>query len=61
MAYGVIDKSKMTVTMNAEDFEYYEDAVDGRERLIKILERANRNGEAVMTEELKMTIEEIYC
>jgi len=61
MAYGDIDKSKMTVTMKVEDYEYYSDAVLGREALIRILERANKDGKAVMTEELKTTIEEIYC
>lgn len=60
MAYGEIDKSKMTVTMSVEDYEYYCNAVDGRNHYIKMLERANKDGEAVMTEELKLTIEEIY-
>jgi len=61
MAYGDIDKSKMTVTMSIEDYEYYSDAALGREAFIKILERANKDGKAVMTEELETTIEEIYC
>lgn len=58
--YGEIDKSKITVTMSLEDYEYYKDAIDGRKHYIKMLERANANGEAVMTEELKTAIEEIF-
>jgi len=61
MAYGDIDKSKMTVTMSVKDYEYYSDSALGRKALTKILERANKDGKAVMTEELKTTIEEIYC
>lgn len=55
-----IDKSKITVTMNMEQYEYYSGAVCGREHFIKMLERANQDGKAVMTEELKTAIEEIY-
>lgn len=58
--YGEVDKSKIKVTMTMEDYEYYKDAVDGRNQYIKMLERANVNGEAVMTQELKNSIEEIF-
>lgn len=61
MAYGEIDKSKMTVTMSVEEYEYYSDAVEGVRHYVKMLERANKDGKAVMTEELKTAIEEIYC
>lgn len=55
-----IDKNQITVTMNMEQFEYYTDAAYDREHYLKILERANQDGKAVMTEELKTAIEEIY-
>ena len=58
--HGEIDNSKITVTMSMEDYEYYKNAVDGRRHYIKMLEKANVNGEAVMTEELKTAIEEIF-
>ena len=56
-----IDKSKITVTMSMEQYEYYEHAVWFSEKYEKILERANKDGTAVMTDELRMTIEEIYA
>lgn len=56
-----IDKTKMTVTMNMEQYEYYAAAVSGRNHYIKMLERANQDGKAIMTEELKTAIEEIFC
>lgn len=55
-----IDKTKITVTMNMEQYEYYSSAAQGRNQYIKMLERANQDGKAVMTEELKNAIEEIY-
>lgn len=55
-----IDKKNIKVTMNMEEYEQYENAVIGRNRLIKVLERANKNGKATMTEELKTEIEEIF-
>lgn len=55
-----IDKKNIKVTMNMEEYEHYENAVRGRNRLIKVLERANKNGKATMTEELKAEIEGIF-
>jgi len=59
--YGEIDKTRIKVTMSLEDYEYYSHAVEGFEKCIKMLERANKDGKAVMTEELRTAIEEIYC
>lgn len=60
MESGQIDKKSIKVTMNMEEYEYYKAAERGRNELIKMLERANENGKATMTEELKKAIEEIY-
>lgn len=57
----MIDKSKATVTMTLEDYEYYSKAEQGLCELMKMFERANKNGTAVMTDELKKAIEEIHC
>lgn len=54
-------KTKITVTMSMEQYEFYEAAVRGRNHYIEMLERANQNGKAVMTKELEEAIEEIYC
>lgn len=56
-----IDRSKITVTMSMEDYNFYTEAVESEVRFIKMLKRANKDGIAIMTEELKMAIEEIYC
>lgn len=56
-----IDRSKITVTMSMEDYNFYREAVESEVRFIKMLKRANKDGIAIMTEELKMAIEEIYC
>lgn len=61
MAYGEIDKRAMTVTMSMEEYEFYSDAAQGRDDFVRMFKRANQNGKAVMTEELKKEIEEIYC
>lgn len=57
----VIDKSKITVTMSMEEYEHYARMEEGFREFVRILERANQNGTAVMTDELKETIEEIYA
>lgn len=58
--YGDIDKAKMTVTMTVQEYEYYNDAVIGRDYYVKMLQNANHGGSAVMTDELRTEIEEIY-
>lgn len=60
MAYGEIDKRKMTVTMSMEEYEYYKDRSEGFGKYVRMFERANKDGTAVMTDELRETIEEIY-
>jgi len=47
--------------MSLEDYGHYSNVVEGFEKCIKMLERANKDGKAVMTEELRTAIEEIYC
>lgn len=59
MIYGHIDKSKMKVEMSMADYEYYSDAEKGRNYYFGLLRRANKDGKAVMTEELKVAIEEM--
>lgn len=54
-----IDKTNMTVTMTLTDFEYYRKAEEDRKHFIEMLESANVDGEAVMTEELKTIIKEL--
>ena len=56
-----IDKSTITVAMNMEQYEYYSRAVETRNEYIKIFERANKKGKAVLTDELRTVIEDIYC
>lgn len=60
MEYGEIDKSKMTVTMSMLEYEFYRDAVIGRDSFRNMLKRANKDGKAIMTDELKQTIEDIF-
>mgnify|MGYP000981147423 CR=1 FL=1 len=56
----IADKTNMTVTMSMTDYEYYQEAVKSRDKYVKILERANVDGKAVLTEELIMAIKEIF-
>lgn len=56
-----INKSKITVIMSMEEYEHYEHADWLSDHFTGILERANQNGTAVMTDELRKAIEEIYA
>lgn len=56
-----MDKKCITVTMSMYDYEQLESKADDFDRLIRMLERANQDGKAIMTDELKVKIEEIYC
>lgn len=56
-----IDKSKIAVIMSIEEYEHYEHADYLSSHFAGILERANQNGAAVMTDELMKAIEEIYA
>lgn len=60
MIYRYIDKSKITVKMSMKDYEYYLNAEKSRNYYDELLKRANKDGKAVMTNELKTAIEEIY-
>ncbi len=55
-----VNKKAITVTMDMETYDYLQDAVQGRLLLRQMLERANRDGEAIMTDELKDFIEDFY-
>lgn len=49
-----------TVTISLKDFNFLQHKLEELVRLRIMLKRANRDGEAVMTGELKQYIEEIY-
>lgn len=55
-----MDRSKITVTMPIYEYEELESKADGFDSLIRMLERANQDGNAIMTDELRTKIEEIY-
>lgn len=56
-----IDLSTITVTMSMDQYTTYSEAKKSLNQYIEMLERANQNGKAVMTDELRTVIEEIYC
>lgn len=56
-----ISRSNLTVTMPIYEYEQLESKADGFDCLIRMLERANQDGKAVMTDELRTKIEEIFC
>lgn len=56
-----MDRSNITVTMPIYEYEQLESKADGFDLLIRMLERANQDGKAVMTDELRTKIEEIFC
>lgn len=56
-----MDRSNLTVTMPIYKYEQLESKADGFDCLIRMLERANQDGKAVMTDELRTKIEEIFC
>ena len=56
-----MDRSNITVTMPIYEYEQLESKADGFDCLIRTLERANQDGKAVMTDELRTKIEEIFC
>lgn len=53
------DKKSITVTMDMEQYERLSEAARGRDFYLRLLERANRGGRAVMTDELREAIEGI--
>lgn len=56
-----MDKTNIMVTMPVSEYERLKSVEEGFNRHIKMFERANVNGTATMTDELKQEIEEIYC
>lgn len=59
MAYGYVDKSKMTVTMSLAEYEYYASAEQRLDKFFEMLARANKDGNAVMTDELRTEIQRL--
>lgn len=55
-----MDKSNITVTMPVYEYERLNEMEQGYNELIRMFERANIDGKAVLTEELVSRIEEIY-
>jgi len=56
-----MDKTKITVTMPVAEYERLKSCEQSLAEYIRMLERANVEGKAVLTKELEQTIEEIYC
>ena len=56
-----MSKSEITVTMPIEEYEKLKDIEKDHQSIIKMLERANDSGTAVLTTELRRYIEDIYC
>lgn len=56
-----MDKMNITVTMPVAEYERLKNIEQDYNKIIRLLERANIKGQAVMTKELEQTIEEIYC
>lgn len=54
------DENNITVTMSMTDFLYYKGMQETATKLTRMLERANLDGAAVLTDELKKEIEQIY-
>lgn len=56
-----MDKTNITVTMPVTEYERLQGVERSFNDIIRILERANVDGKAVMTGELMQRILEIYC
>lgn len=54
-----LDKRSITVTMDMEQYERLAEAARGMDFYLRLLERANQGGRAVMTDELREAIESI--
>ena len=55
-----MDKSNITVTLSLEEFEKLQNIEKAFDNIIRMIERANHRGRAVMTDELRQLIEEVY-
>lgn len=58
---GKMDKTNITVTMPVEEYERLKNIEKDFKSLIRMMERANKDGKAEMTKELERYIEDIYC
>ena len=56
-----LDKTNITVTMPIAEYEKLQDIEKSFNENIRMFERANVDGKAVMTKELEQRIIEIYC
>ncbi len=57
LAYGKIKKGKIVVTMSMKDYEFLNNASVRLKKYEEIFKRAKTDGTAVLTDELKETIE----
>lgn len=56
-----MDKTNITVTMPVAEYERLQNIEKSFNEIIRMFERANVDGKAVMTKELEQRIIEIYC
>lgn len=56
-----MDKTNITVTMPVAEYERLRAIEQDCNKIVRLLERANVEGKAVMTKELEQIIEDIYC
>ena len=56
-----MDKTNITVTMPVTEYERLKEVEKSFHEYIKMFERANIDGNATFTDEIKQTIEDIYC
>lgn len=56
-----MDKKNITVTMPVTEYERLKEIETAFNKHIKMFEKANVDGKATMTDELRLIIEEIYC
>lgn len=56
-----MDKTNITVTMSVAEYERLKGIEFEFHRFMRMFERANIDGTATFTDEIKQTIEDIYC
>ena len=56
-----MDKENITVTMPVTEYERLQDVEKSFNEIIRMFERANVDGKAVMTKELEQIVTDIYC
>ena len=57
----VMDKTNITVTMPITEYESLRAIEQDYNKIIRLFERANVEGEVVMIKELEQIIKDIYC